>query len=345
MKTWNYHTYKGRRFFRLNHAELSKDKFFLSYYRILHTAYLEGVLPCISSVNKMFEESFGLELKAWSLAYITNTEPCFVNDTVVETLNQSGKFTSLEYLKQMLIEIGFDVYLMQTIESNKKPDRKAFYRWLPMKRGHCLKKTVKNFWKERLPKEKFLTGLYYQLEAYKKGILTTYRKLLVENDSLVLSVPEKENILAYIDTDLAVQFISEEENEAENEAEETEAVSEVVGFSGKEETEIQQEMQQEMQAESQAQIKSEEQKFIQPKIMQQPIVKPTMGQQPVLSEQKIQSGIVQKRKTMPAPECRGFREKNNKMTHKKAVTCAVCVAAAGALLVPLVAYTVIKHRA
>ena len=53
---------------------------------------------------------------------------------------------------------------------------------------------------------------------------------------------------------------------------------------------------------------------------------------------------VQKRKKVAVPDGRGFKEKN-KMTRKKAVTCAVCVAAAGALLVPLVAYTVIKHKA
>ena len=40
---------------------------------------------------------------------------------------------------------------------------------------------------------------------------------------------------------------------------------------------------------------------------------------------------------------RGFNP-SNQFTKKKLLTCAVCVAAAGALLVPLVAYSVAKNK-
>lgn len=298
MKAWNYRTYKGRRFYRLNHAELSRDKFFLAYYRILHTVYLSEGKSCSQAVKEMFEETFGLEPKPWSMDYIFNTEPCWVNDTVVEQLRGSGRFCCPECLKQMLIEIGFDVYLIQTIEANQQPERKSFYRWLPLKKEHSLKKSVKNFWKERLPKEKLLPGLYYSLETYKNEILTTYRKLLVENDILPMSVPEKEMILAYIETNQAVLSLAEDIAEAETV------------------TEVEQ----------------------QEEVVQQEEVKP------VLPITKAATDTVQKRKKMPVSNGRGFRESSSKMSQKKAVTCAVCVAAAGALLIPLVAYTVIKHK-
>ena len=190
------------------------------------------------------------------------------------------------------------------------PDRKAFYRWLPLKKCHTLKKMIKNFWKERLPKEKLLTGLYYQLESHKIGILSTYRKLLVENDIVLLTTPEKERILSYIDTNLAVQFIPEEEPE-------TEELKDVLPPEENDNTE---KVKLDILPEKQPELKS----------------KPSV--------EKVNTVSVQKRKTGSVPEGRGFREKNNKMSHKKAVTCAVCVAAAGALLVPLVAYTVIKHK-
>lgn len=344
MKTWNYHTHKGKRFFRSNHAELSKDKFFLMYYRILHTAYLNGEQSCINSVKQMCEESFGAELNTHSIAYITNSEPCFVNDTVVELLNNSGKFFCPECLKLMLIEIGFDVYLMQTIESNKVPNRKAFYRWLPLKKGHNLKKMIKNFWKERLPKEKFLTSLYYLLENYKNGILATYRKLLVENDIVLLTSAEKESILSYIDTNLAVQFIPEEVPEAE---EVYDALPSESDDAEEAELETITEKQPELISELTVEASKAEQEF--EELKSEPLIKALPRQQInmqqfVRTENKTQTVTVKKRRTGTSPDCRGFREKNNKMSRKKAVTCAVCVAAAGALLVPLVAYTVIKHK-
>lgn len=316
MKIWNHHTHKCRRFYRLNHAEQSKSKFFLSYYRILHTAYLLGETPCISAVKRMFEETFGLEPKAWSVAYITKTEPCLVNDTIVEILNNSGKFSCPEPLQQMLIEIGFDVYLMQSMDENKKPCKKEFYRWLPLKKKYRLKKLVNNFWKERLPKEKLLIGLGYQLESYKNEILLIYRRLLTENDCLVMSLPEKDAVLAYIDTVLTSTVVPEADTDVSV-------------------TEIQEEV---AVAAEEVKLPIEAKEEI-----QQSNIETQQTQHSIIPKTSANCAKVQRKNKITIADGRGFREKN-KMTRKKAVTCAVCVAAAGALLVPLVAYTVIKNK-
>ena len=313
MKLWNYRNYKGRRFYRLNHAKMSKSMFFLSYYRILHTAYLKRQRYCIASVKRMFVDTFGLEPDAWSVSYITDTEKCFVNDIITEALNKNGVIACPECLRQMLIEIGFDVYLIQSVSFDKKPDKNSFYQWLPMKKDRTLKKTVKCFWKERLPKEKLLFNLFYQLEPYKREILSVYRKLLLANDTLLIKADEKEAVLEYINSELPQHTDEPEKIETIKlpevpEDTETSDVPEVTATA--------------------------EEVVEQPDEVRQPkAVLSKASNQPV------------KRKKQPCPtECRGFREKNQ-MTRKKAVTCAVCVAAAGALLVPLVAYTVIRQKA
>jgi len=334
MKIWNYRTYKGRRFYRLNHAEYSKSKFFLSYYRILHTAYLQGETPCISTVNRMFEETFGSEPNTWSVSYITKTESCFVNDTIVESLTQGGKFNCPDSLRQILIEIGFDVYLMQSMETKKKPNRKDFYRWLPLKKEHRLKKLVNNFWKERIPKEKLLSGLGYQLESYKNEILSIYRKLLLENDILVMPTIETDAVLSYISSSLENFNFQKPESE--------DVVAPILDM--QEETapilDVQEEVAvttEELQS-KQSEDNSLSQEGTEPEKEEiKPI--PKMVQMTAVTYTKIP-----KKAKAPVTEGRGFSEKN-KMTRKKAVTCAVCVAAAGALLVPLVAYSVIKHKA
>jgi len=426
MKIWNYRTFKGRRFYRLNHADLSKSMFFLSYYRILHTAYLKRQRYCITAVKKMFVESFGLEPDAWSISYITDTEKCFVNDIITEALNKNGRIDCPNCLRQMLIEIGFDTYLIKTVSEEKKPDFKSFYAWLPMKKERSLKKAVKCFWKERLPKEKLLFNLYYQLEPYKREILTCYRKMLLANDTLMIQTAGKEVILEYINENLGVSTlpvamplevkeelvepesmsqiesdIQTESNEEEiREQEEIVKATEInVPSAVCEEIEIplQTEMTEEtadvipLQPEVLEEAPSEI--TLQPEVLEEapneiplqpevteeaanviplePEIIEEAAEIPLQAEGIEEAAMVlQKRQTFrndsalkPAqiipsqavvnvqkriiatiPDGRGFQEKN-KMTRKKAVTCAVCVAAAGALLVPLVAYTVIKHKA
>lgn len=375
MKDWNYHNYKGRRFYRLNHAKMSKSMFFLSYYRILHTAYLKRQRYCIAAVKRMFVETFGHEPDAWSISYITDTEKCFVNDTITEALNKDGKILCPECLRQMLIEIGFDVYLIQTAGKDEKPDRKAFYQWLPMKKDRSLKKAVKCFWKERLPKEKLLFNLYYQLEPYKREILATYRKILLENDTLLIQTAEKDSVLAYIDENSAVSLsfeenvqdntasvttlvesddicIEEENSEiADNEeivsvvSEASETIAISVAQPSEETVEVQEESE---QVEQTVEVLEESEQVEQTVVLPEPEeilpIAITDESEPVIVNMSSRPSNVQKRKRVAVPDGRGFKEKN-KMTRKKAVTCAVCVAAAGALLVPLVAYTVIKHKA
>ncbi len=377
MKIWNYRTYKGRRFYRLNHADLSKSMFFLSYYRILHTAYLKRQRYCITAVKKMFVESFGLEPDAWSISYITDTEKCFVNDTITEALNKDGKILCPECLRQMLIEIGFDVYLIKTASEDKKPDKQEFYQWLPMKKDHSLKKAVKCFWKERLPKEKLLFNLYYQLEPYKREILATYRKILLENDTLLIQTAEKDNVLAYIEENSAVSLSFDEKvqddtasvttlveaddsciEEENSEIVDNEEIAYVVTESSEtisipvaqpsEETVDVQEVQEEILPIA---ITDEPEPVMEAELVVEtepaailPVVTGEKALQTTVMNMPAHPSTVRKRKKVSAPDGRGFKEKN-KLTRKKAVTCAVCVAAAGALLVPLVAYTVIKHKA
>lgn len=327
MRTWNYRTYKGRRFYRKNHAKLSKNLFYLNYYRMLHTAYLKQQSSCIEEVKRMLIESCGVEPNARSISYITNTETCFVNDAVTEALNNDGKIASQECLNQLLIEIGFDVYLLQTIGDVRRPDKKVFLRWLPVKRSHKLKKMVKCFWKKRLPKEKLLYNLYYQLEPFKNDILATYRKLLVSNDTIA-DTAEKTNILQYIDIVIGVPSVPEdsvtEKTVTTEEVEETVVTKLISDF---------------QEADAVMETSSSANK------LEEPI---TFMPVHVRFEQKEEIKNVsdrpkRKKNLSHVPESRGFSEKN-KMSRKKAVTCAVCVAAAGALLVPLVAYTVIKNK-
>lgn len=391
MKTWNYHTYKGRRFFRLNHAKLSKSMFFLAYYRILHTAYLKRQRYCIAAVKRMFVETFGLEPDAWSVAYITDTEKCFVNDTITEALNKNGKIACSECLRQMLIEIGFDAYLIQTVGAEKKPDRKAFIKWLPMKKSRELKKTVKCFWKERLPKEKLLYNLYYQLEPLKKEILGTYRKILLANDTILTDTPEKETVISYISNVLDSHFTEADEEVCEDKLETINSEDSLVIDEADEciqddknvrENEDTEEIMKEVSEQEEAVIElistdesetrqlrhdvPEEGENLQPETdyvgitvenFDNPVVEPSVKTDvreagitelkteymPINTDKTVRKTVAVTQKKC-AQECRGFLEKN-KMTKKKAVTCAVCVAAAGALLVPLVAYTVIKHKA
>lgn len=398
MRIWNYRTFKGRRFYRLNHADLSKSMFFLSYYRILHTAYLKRQRYCITAVKKMFVESFGLEPDAWSISYITDTEKCFVNDIITEALNKNGRIDCPNCLRQMLIEIGFDTYLIKTVSEEKKPDFKSFYAWLPMKKERSLKKAVKCFWKERLPKEKLLFNLYYQLEPYKREILTCYRKMLLANDTLMIQTAGKEVILEYINENLGVsplpvamplevkeelvepESMSQIESDIQTESydEEIREQEEIVkateiNVPSAVCEEIELPLQTEMTEETadviplQPEVTEEAANVIplEPEIIEEAAEIPLQAEgieEAAMVLQKRQtfrndSALkpaqiipshavvnVQKRKKATIPDGRGFQEKN-KMTRKKAVTCAVCVAAAGALLVPLVAYTVIKHKA
>lgn len=354
MKTWNYRTHKARRFFRLNHAKLSKSMFTMVYYRILHTAYLKRQRYCIAAVKRMFAEAFGPEPDAWSVAYITDTEKCFVNDTITEALNNNGKIDCPECLRQMLIEIGFDVYLIQTVTEEKKPNKKVFLKWLPVKKSRELKKAVNCFWKERLPKEKLLFSLYYQMEPLKKEILATYRKILLENDTILTDTPEKEAVLAYISDVLDISVLDIPVSETDGYADDYVHEDTVENADSEDSTVI---SVSEPAIEQIIEIKESVQAENGPVItITEPSDKPIIE---LTVKPVVQENVISKVKTAPVSvnsdkkvkktvsctsECRGFSGKK-RITKKKAVTCAVCVAAAGAMLVPLVAYAVIKHKA
>lgn len=321
MRLWNQHTHRAKKFYRLNHGNMSKDLFGLTYYRILHTAYLRQQECYIPVIKDMFNEAFKREPNVWSMYYMMDTEFVFLNDSVLQNLHHSCKFTDMDILQVLLIEIGFDVYLLQCMEQNIKLAKKSFYQWLPLKKTHKLKKSVKQFWKERLPKEKLLQQLYMDFKPYAFEIRSVYRKLLIENDLLITLTPQRTVVLTSLDKIL----------NSEDEVPEDIIVSEA--------TEIISAAQCEGVIIPEEAVDTVEQ-----------IIPDTLKPEPDINHTiSLKHPVVPVKKTVKvsqrsiSPERCGFSEKNS-MSKKKAVTCAVCVAAAGALLLPFVAYSVIKHQ-
>ena len=344
MKTWKRRTHKNRKFCRLNRGKMSKDMFYMSYYQLLHTAYLRTTSDTKDAVKELFVELFGHEPNHWSSDFIDKTETCFANDGVTQSLITEGNIESADLLYQLLIEIGFDVYLLQTAGSVRRPTRKEFYCWLPMKKSLKLKKMVKRFWKKRLPKDKLLFSLYHQLEPYKYEILTVYRKLLLANDTALIKPDKKEAVLAYIAGKLPTETEERECNEA---AEQSTVIEDAdVTAEGIPDEECQT---LETAVEETILIEKSENKDVPTQNETSGCAKiPVKIAEPLVQQMTVQGYsskcVAKSKKPLTATGCRGFNEKKQ-MSRKKAVTCAVCVAAAGALLVPLVAYTVIKHKA
>ena len=347
MKIWKKRTFADKKFRRLNHGEIPKSKFALHYYRILHTAYLKQEHFCMSAVKKMFAESFGHEPNTWSVNYMSNKERYLINDTITDALTKTGRLEYPDCLLPLFVEIGFDVYLIQCVEDKTRISSKRFRRWLPLKKNRKLKHAVKHFWKYRLPKEKLFKSLYYQLEPYKNEILTTYRNMLTENTAFVSGIKEKEAILAYITEALGLAEVNSvleaccaqvyDEIEEENAQEEAAVTEEERIQDSVAACEVQTEKcvaADEPVAETNADaacepvVKEEKPVFVQaiPKVV---TIKPVSTKEPTC--------------VPPVATPRGFNP-GNQFNKKKLLTCAVCVAAAGALLVPLVAYSVTKNK-
>ncbi len=341
MKIWKKRTFADKKFRRLNHGEIPKSKFALHYYRILHTAYLKQENFCMSAVKKMFAESFGHEPNTWSVNYMSNKERFLINDTITDALNKSGRLEYPDCLLPLFIEIGFDVYLIQCVEQGMKLSAKKFRRWLPLKKDRKLKHAVKHFWKYRLPKEKLLKSLYYQLEPLKNEILTTYRNMLTENSSFVIGIAEKDEILAYIAEALGLAEVNsvleaccaqiydeiDEESAQTEVAVAEEAVSNCVVTC-------------EAQQEECAVVESAEENNCEPAVEEEkPVIVQPMPKIVTVKPVSVKTSTCTKRNSVP----RGFNP-GTQFTKKKLLTCAVCVAAAGALLVPLVAYSVAKNK-
>lgn len=350
MKIWKKRTFADKKFRRLNHGEIPKSKFALHYYRILHTAYLKQEHFCMSAVKKLFAESFGHEPNTWSVNYMSNKERFLINDTITDSLNKSGRLEYPDCLLPLFVEIGFDVYLIQSIEENTKLSARKFRHWLPLKKDRKLKHAVKHFWKYRLPKEKLLKSLYYQLEPYKNEILTTYRNMLTENTAFVSDIKEKDAILAYITQALGLaevtsvleaccaQVYDEIDEESAQEAavvtEESSVQNSVAACEAQLDEHITvTEPMEENNCEPVCNLCEpvEEEK------------KPVTAQAvpKIVTVKPVSAKTVSSVKPTSAP--RGFNP-GNQLTRKKMLTCAVCVAAAGALLVPLVAYSVVKNK-
>ena len=336
MKLWKQRTHRGRKFYRKNHGKLKKDMFYLSYYRILHTAYLRQETYCLPTVKSMFADTFGSEPDVWSQYYLMDTEDCFINDAVLDNLNHQAVFTNLNTLSKLLIEIGFDVYLIQCLKKGERLSRKQFYRWLPIKKSHKLKKTVKAFWKNRLPKEKSLQQLYVLLQPYTTEIFSVYHKLLLENDVLLTMTPQRAYVLEMINEMLTEQ---EEINELTEELavtvnHECKLMMPEADSAGKDcvvpedDSEKNDTVTVAQVRESATMIQANESSLVRTNA----ICRLAAPEKTIKTVQKAE-----------AASGHGFSEKKS-MSAKKAVACAVCVAAAGALLLPLVAYSVVKHK-
>lgn len=336
MKLWKQRTHRGRKFYRRNHGKLKKDMFYLSYYRILHTAYLQNQTYCLPTVKSMFADTFGHEPDVWSQYYLMDTETCFINDAVLDKLNHQAVFSDLNTLSTLLIEIGFDVYLIKCLKNGERLNRKQFYRWLPIKKNYKLKKTVKAFWKNRLPKEKSFQQLYVLLQPYTTEILTVYRKLLIENDVLLTMTPQRAYVLETINSMLIEQ---EEINEL------TEELAVTVNHECKLITpDVDLVCEDNVSFEQNSNCNDY---VTTASVCESATVLPVKASSFVMTKPISHSVTTEKTvKKVPKAEAasgHGFSE-NKTMSTKKAVTCAVCVAAAGALLLPLVAYSVMKQK-
>lgn len=348
MKPWSYRTHQGRRFFRLNRAKnMKKDEFFLNYYRILHTAYLKRQRFCIAAVKRMFLDSFGLEPDAWSVSYILDTEKCFVNDAITEALAKKGSIECQDCLYRMLIEIGFDVYLIQTIEGEKKPEKNDFLEWLPLQKDKTLKEIVSCFWKERLPKEKQLFMLYYQLEPYREELIKTYRRILRSNESPQLQPQKKELILSELgEAETTFEETPEtatEEVAAENEPD---TITEEVTAENEPDTTFEETLEEATNTVTEEEPDTVTEEAT--KATTEEVTKATTEEVADTTAECVKvSNRVKKEQTKAFHKkteegCRGFHN-GRRISKKKALTCAACVAIAGALLIPLVAYSVSKR--
>lgn len=187
-------------FCKKNCGGCSKEKFFEEYYRILHTAYLRSNnSSCLDIIRNDFENSFGTDLDTASVSYIYATSKYLVYDVVVAALLSDGKIDSQYYFYKLIIELGFDVWLISALESGIRLTMNDFYKWLPLPKNEKTERAVSDFWHFRLPKAHKFSHLYDGIKQYKRDILITYRRLLLAKNDVILDVESVNQIVRYID--------------------------------------------------------------------------------------------------------------------------------------------------
>ena len=194
-------TISGKEFCRRNCGNYGKEKFFEEYYRILHTAYLRSDNnSCLDVIRNDFENSFGSELDNVSVSYIYATAKYLVYDVVVAALLSDGRIDSQYYYNKLIVELGFDVWLIYTMEKGVRPTMNDFYNWQPLEKNRKTESVIDDFWHFKLPKAHKFSHLYDGIKQYKKEILEAYRRLLLAKHDTLLDNTAVNLILSYIDS-------------------------------------------------------------------------------------------------------------------------------------------------
>ncbi len=198
-------TISGKEFCKKNCGSVGKDLFYEEYYRILHTCYLRAKdESCIDLIRQEFHLTFGIELDRESISYIYATAKYFVYDVVISSLLNDGRIDSKYYYSKLAIEIGFDVWLIRCMEQHKPINTAAFLSWLPLEKSDKTERAVNDFWNFKLPKNKDFQHIYLGLVEYRSDILSCYRKLINKNTAFEDDREAVNLILHYLDEELTV---------------------------------------------------------------------------------------------------------------------------------------------
>lgn len=198
-------TISGKEFCRRNCGSLSKEKFYEEYYRIIHTAYLRANgEQCIDIIRKDFEECFGSDLDNISVSYIYATTKYLVYDVIVSSLLKDGKVDSQYYYNKLVVDIGFDVWLIKSIEAETRLTMSDFYSWQPLPKTDKTDRQINDFWHFKLPKSHNFGHLYNAVAPFKTHIYETYLKLLTANTDFENDVKQLEAIIAFLKEELGV---------------------------------------------------------------------------------------------------------------------------------------------
>jgi len=205
--------------------KLSKDVFFIEFYRILHTAYLinDGSIPCKETLLSEFSKTFSTLPDAKSIQYIDEFSKCFSSDGLINSIKAAKPYHNLTALKSLAIEIGFDVWLIENFEKGKKFRLNHFKKWLPLKRDYEFEIILERFLDCRIPNiKKKIRLLYDYLKPYSNMIYTFYGNILYLNGIPgavpvnMLAVEKEENKETTTVEDVTSKSVPESEEFAES---------------------------------------------------------------------------------------------------------------------------------
>lgn len=176
----------SKNFYRRNSKvnKLPKDVFFIEFYRILHTSYLinDGSVTCKETLLTEFAKTFSVEPDAKSVHYINEFSKCFSSDGLINSIKSARPYHNATALKSLTVEIGFDVWLMESIEQKRPLRLKHFKNWLPLQRDSEFEILLERFLDCRIPNIKRRINLLYNcLKPYRDMIYAFYGNILYLN--------------------------------------------------------------------------------------------------------------------------------------------------------------------